>query len=76
MKRICALFLCFCGLSCYAADALDTIRISVEQPDYLAYDNEQGMWLYEGSAKVNNVNYKMDAVNKVSVKRPGRRSCT
>ena len=59
MKRICALFLCFCGLSCYAADALDTIRISVEQPDYLAYDNEQGMWLYEGSAKVNNVNYKV-----------------
>lgn len=27
-------------------------------------------------AVVNNVNYKMDAVNKVSVKRPGRRSCT
>ena len=25
-------------------------------------------------AVVNNVNYKMDAVNKVSVKRPGRRS--
>jgi len=27
-------------------------------------------------AVVNNVNYKMEAVNKVSVKRPGRRSCT
>lgn len=59
MKRFFALFVCFCALSCYAADSLDTIRISVEQPDYLAYDNEQGMWLYEGSAKVNNVNYKV-----------------
>ena len=76
MKKFFALFLTLCALNVYAADALDTIRISVEQPDYLAYDNEQGMWLYEGSAKVNNVNYKMDAVNKVSVKRPGRRSCT
>ena len=27
-------------------------------------------------AVVNNVNYKMEVVNKVSVKRPGRRSCT
>lgn len=27
-------------------------------------------------AVVNNVNYKMEAVNKVSVKRPGRRNCT
>ena len=59
MKRFFALFVCFCALSCYAADTLDTIRISVEQPDYLAYDNEQGMWCYEGSARVNNVNYKV-----------------
>lgn len=43
MKRFFALFVCLCALSCYAADTLDTIRISVEQPDYLAYDNEQGM---------------------------------
>lgn len=59
MKKFFALFLMLCALNAYAADTLDTIRISVEQPDYLAYDNEQGMWLYEGSAKVNNVNYKV-----------------
>ena len=59
MKKFFALFLMLCALNAYAADTLDTIRISVEQPDYLAYDNEQGMWLYEGSAKVNNVYYKV-----------------
>ena len=59
MKKFFALFLMLCALNAYAAGTLDTIRISVEQPDYLAYDNEQGMWLYEGSAEVNNVRYKV-----------------
>ena len=57
MKRVLSLFLCIFAMACYAADSVDTIRVSINHPSYFAFDEEEQLWMYTGEANQSGKRY-------------------
>lgn len=57
MKKMFSLLLCMCAIASYAANTVDTIRVSINHPSYFAYSEENGMWTYTGEASQSGKRY-------------------